>query len=58
MPQVSALFAAGWHFPLWMMLSNQLLAFSLNFIGFTVFVQNKIANVSVGRRPLGPTDRF
>jgi hypothetical protein len=55
---VSALFAAGWHFPLWMMLSNQLLAFSLNFIGFTVFVQNKIANVSVGRRPLGPTDRF
>ena len=34
--QVSALFADGWHFPLPMMLSNQLLAFSLNFIGFTV----------------------
>jgi hypothetical protein len=34
--QVSALFTDGWHFPLPMMLSNQLLAFSLNFIGFTV----------------------
>lgn len=37
--EVAALFAAGWHFPLGMMLSNQLLAFSLNFIGFTVIAR-------------------
>eukprot|EP00613_Pedinella_sp_CCMP2098_P074946 CAMPEP_0171909874 /NCGR_PEP_ID=MMETSP0993-20121228/9014_1 /TAXON_ID=483369 /ORGANISM="non described non described, Strain CCMP2098" /LENGTH=366 /DNA_ID=CAMNT_0012542923 /DNA_START=28 /DNA_END=1128 /DNA_ORIENTATION=- len=34
--EMSALWAAGWHFPLWMMLSNMLLAFSLNFIGLVV----------------------
>ena len=34
--EVGALWRAGWTFPLWMMLSNMLLAFSLNFVGLLV----------------------
>ena len=34
--EVTALAAAGWTFPMWMMLSNMMLAFSLNFVGLLV----------------------
>mmetsp|Transcript_11482 Transcript_11482/g.27014 ORF Transcript_11482/g.27014 Transcript_11482/m.27014 type:complete len:359 (+) Transcript_11482:257-1333(+) len=34
--EVGALMQDGWHFPLWMMLSNMLLAFSLNFVGLVI----------------------
>ena len=34
--ECSELYRAGWKFPFWMMLSNMVLAFSLNFIGILV----------------------
>jgi len=56
--QVSALFAAGWHFPLPMMLSNQLLAFSLNFIGFTVSECGSVCAASPKLRAQGGLCKF
>mmetsp|Transcript_41459 Transcript_41459/g.56518 ORF Transcript_41459/g.56518 Transcript_41459/m.56518 type:complete len:298 (-) Transcript_41459:201-1094(-) len=34
--EVSSLMSLGWNFPLWMMVTNMMLAFSLNFIGILV----------------------
>jgi hypothetical protein len=34
--EIGSLYAAGWKFPFWMMFSNMMLAFSLNFIGILV----------------------
>ena len=34
--EMQALVTKGWNFPIWMMLSNMMLAFSLNFIGLIV----------------------